>query len=541
MKDVELHLIDHLKKINTAPFLFIGSGFSKRYLNLEDWAGLMKKFSHLMPYEFEYYSSTANKDWAEVAELMAKDFHPIWWKEQQFENNRKQFKNQISSKQSPLKVEIAKYLNNIEYTYGLDEKNDKEIAALKNIVIDGIITTNWDLLLEQIFEEEEMQVYIGQKELLFSHPFEINEIYKIHGCSSIPDSLVLTTSDYKGYNEKNAYLAAKLLTVFIEHPVIFLGYSISDDNIQQILKAITRCLDQDNIHKLKDRLIFVERAGEEEDSFENNSSLTIGKITVPITRVKTNDYEKVYNALSQNKRKFSMKMMRQMKSQIYELVKTNDPEEKIHVVDGEYDNTQDIEFVIGVGVKSAVEEMQSNLEISATKDLSEHGYGGILDVELFNELLSDVPKYDYNSIVTISLPQILRSNQYVPLYRYVMESSVEAKLLDQKIVKKMKMCYSDFLTETQEKKIKNLPWDWQFKNINDVLKGFPDIKIALEQIPLLGKENLDCEELKEFLVKNSNFVKEKQTPEGTGIRRLFRIYDWLKYGQPEAVQKRLEK
>ncbi|MGR5997811.1 hypothetical protein ACT7DF_23040 [Bacillus cereus] len=58
MKDVELHLIDHLKKINTAPFLFIGSGFSKRYLNLEDWAGLMKKFSNLMPYEFEYYSST---------------------------------------------------------------------------------------------------------------------------------------------------------------------------------------------------------------------------------------------------------------------------------------------------------------------------------------------------------------------------------------------------------------------------------------------------------------------------------------------------
>ncbi|MCU5120152.1 SIR2 family protein [Bacillus cereus] len=541
MKDVELHLINHLKKINTAPFLFIGSGFSKRYLNLEDWAGLMKKFSNLMPYEFEYYSSTANKDWAEVAELMAKDFHPIWWKEQQFENNRKEFKDRISSKQSPLKVEIAKYLNSIKYTYGLNEKNDKEIAALKNVVIDGIITTNWDLLLEQIFEEQEMKVYIGQKELLFSHPLEINEIYKIHGCSSIPDSLVLTTSDYKGYNEKNAYLAAKLLTVFIEHPVIFLGYSISDDNIQQILKAITRCLDQDNIHKLKDRLIFVERAGQDEDSFENNSSLTIGKITVPITRIKTNDYEKIYNALAQNKRKFSMKMMRQMKSQIYELVKTNDPEEKIYVVDGEYDNTQDIEFVIGLGVKNVVEEIHSNHEISATKDLSEHGYGGMLDIELFNELLSDDPKYDYNSIVKISLPQILRSNQYVPLFRYVMESSIEAELLDPKITKKINMRYTDFLTETQEKKIKDLPWDWQFKNINEVLKGFPDIKIALEQIPLLGQENLNCDELKDFLIKNSNFVKEKQTPEGTGIRRLFRIYDWLKYGQSKDIRKRFRK
>ncbi|HDR3953196.1 TPA: SIR2 family protein [Bacillus anthracis] len=541
MKDVESHLIAHLKKINTAPFLFIGSGFSKRYLNLEDWAGLMKKFSNLMPYEFEYYSSTANKDWAEVAELMAKDFHPIWWKEQQFENNRKEFKDRISSKQSPLKVEVAKYLNSIEYKYGLDEKNDKEIAALKKIVIDGIITTNWDLLLEQIFEEQEMQVYIGQKELLFSHPLEINEIYKIHGCSSIPDSLVLTTSDYKGYNEKNAYLAAKLLTVFIEHPVIFLGYSISDDNIQQILKAITRCLDQDNIHKLKDRLIFVERAGQEEDSFENNSSLTIGKITVPITRVKTNDYEKIYNALAQNKRKFSMKMMRQMKSQIYELVKTNDPEEKIYVVDGEYDDTQDIEFVIGLGVKNVVEEMQSNHEISASKELSEHGYGGISDIELFNELLSDEPKYDYDSIVKISLPQILRSNQYVPLFRYVLESSVEDELLDSKIKNKLKMRYTDFLTETQKKNIKNLSWDWQFKNLDEVLKGFPDIKVAIEQIPLLGQKDLNCDDLKDFLIKNSKFVKEKNTPEGTGIRRLFRIYDWLKYGQSKDLRKRLGK
>lgn len=541
MKDVESHLIAHLKKINTAPFLFIGSGFSKRYLNLEDWAGLMKKFSNLMPYEFEYYSSTANKDWAEVAELMAKDFHPIWWKEQQFENNRKEFKDRISSKQSPLKVEVAKYLNSIEYKYGLDEKNDKEIAALKKIVIDGIITTNWDLLLEQIFEEQEMQVYIGQKELLFSHPLEINEIYKIHGCRSIPDSLVLTTSDYKGYNEKNAYLAAKLLTVFIEHPVIFLGYSISDDNIQQILKAITRCLDQDNIHKLKDRLIFVERAGQEEDSFENNSSLTIGKITVPITRVKTNDYEKIYNALAQNKRKFSMKMMRQMKSQIYELVKTNDPEEKIYVVDGEYDDTQDIEFVIGLGVKNVVEEMQSNHEISASKELSEHGYGGISDIELFNELLSDEPKYDYDSIVKISLPQILRSNQYVPLFRYVLESSVEDELLDSKIKNKLKMRYTDFLTETQKKNIKNLSWDWQFKNLDEVLKGFPDIKVAIEQIPLLGQKNLNCDDLKDFLIKNSKFVKGKNTPERTGIRRLFRIYDWLKYGQSKDLRKRLGK
>lgn len=234
-------------------------------------------------------------------------------------------------------------------------------------------------------------------------------------------------------------------------------------------------------------------------------------------------------------------MMRQMKSQIYELVKTNDPEEKIYVVDGEYDDTQDIEFVIGLGVKNVVEEMQSNHEISASKELSEHGYGGISDIELFNELLSDEPKYDYDSIVKISLPQILRSNQYVPLFRYVLESSVEDELLDSKIKNKLKMRYTDFLTETQKKNIKNLSWDWQFKNLDEVLKGFPDIKVAIEQIPLLGQKNLNCDDLKDFLIKNSKFVKEKNTPERTGIRRLFRIYDWLKYGQSKDLRKRLGK
>ena len=117
--------------------------------------------------------------------------------------------------------------------------------VLKRLNIDGIITTNYDDLIEAIFPK--FTKYVGQNELIFSSVLNIGEINKIQGCIYQPDSMVLTDEDYKGFNQKNAYLAAKLITIFIEHPIIFMGYSINDSNIIELLKSIVCCLDQDKI------------------------------------------------------------------------------------------------------------------------------------------------------------------------------------------------------------------------------------------------------------------------------------------------------
>ena len=64
--DLKQKLIDHFRTAPSAPFLFIGSGFSRRYLGLEDWEGLLRRFSeNLRP--FEYYLSTANEELPLVA------------------------------------------------------------------------------------------------------------------------------------------------------------------------------------------------------------------------------------------------------------------------------------------------------------------------------------------------------------------------------------------------------------------------------------------------------------------------------------------
>lgn len=136
---------------------------------------------------------------------------------------------------SILKIAISEHLSCAHF-----EPENEEIELLRRLgkrSISGVITTNYDVLLENIFPEYE--IYVGQEELLFNNISGIGEIYKIHGSITKPDSLVLTSLDYAQFEENASYLIAKLLTIFLEYPVIFMGYSLSDRNMLNIFKTIS--------------------------------------------------------------------------------------------------------------------------------------------------------------------------------------------------------------------------------------------------------------------------------------------------------------
>lgn len=88
----------------------------------------------------------------------------------------------------------------------------------------------------------EYKVYIGQQALLFSQLQGIAEVYKIHGSLNEPQSIVINENDYKEFKEKREDLAAKFLTIFMEYPIIFMGYSLYDTNIRDILSSIIKCM-----------------------------------------------------------------------------------------------------------------------------------------------------------------------------------------------------------------------------------------------------------------------------------------------------------
>ena len=252
---------DIITSLNKQPVLFIGSGFSKRYLGLENWEELLKKFiSDISNDEFKYemYASKISEEdyygkQAAIAKLLERDYNEAVFDNSKFDNFKIKNKDFIKKGISPFKIAIAEYFENINY----DIKENEEIKLLKEIQqknISGIITTNYDKFLEKIFHN--FKIFAGQEELIFSNLEGIAEIYKIHGTSSSPETIIITSDDYKKFEEKSDYLTAKLLTIFLEYPIIFIGYSINDKNIKNIFSSIAKCLKSRAVRKIKTKTNF---------------------------------------------------------------------------------------------------------------------------------------------------------------------------------------------------------------------------------------------------------------------------------------------
>lgn len=343
-------ILEHLRQFHTAPFLFVGSGIPRRYLGIDDWTGLLRRMSALTDRPFEYYRASGDGKEPQIATEIAKDLHPKWWDADQFAGSREAFKADAKNRESALKIEIAKYIE--QKSESITEMPDlqKELETLRNATIDGIITTNWDLLLEGLFPD--YKKFVGQEELLFSSPQSVGEIYKIHGCCTAPNSLIITADDYKSFKARNPYLAAKLLTIFVEHPIIFLGYSLSDPNVSQILGSIASCLTNTNIDQLRDRLILVHwEPNRDEFQISDTNIITCG-FNIPVKVVRVSEFTPIFEALCEIPRKFPARMLRRLKQHVYNLVQDNDPDNHLYVAD--IDDESDIsrlDVVFGVGFR----------------------------------------------------------------------------------------------------------------------------------------------------------------------------------------------
>jgi hypothetical protein len=513
---IEAKLTEILKSRGAGPFLFVGSGFSRRYLGLEDWKGLLSKFS-VAGYPFEYYLASADGDYPKAAKLLSHDFNEYWWKAAEYTASVERYKSKIVDSTSALRIEISNYLSSLSEAEVKKSAFPEEIELLSSLNVDGIITTNWDIFLEQLFPD--YKTYIGQDELLFSNPQEIGEIYKVHGCTTKPESLVLTSDDYARFHDKNPYLAAKLITVFVEHPVLFIGYSISDSNISDLLRSISLCVGKDNIEKLRKNLIFVQRVKDGEESGISDTYLTIDGVQIPLILVKTNDYAEVYKALGATKRKIPARVLRYCKEQLYELVKSLQPEKKLCVVDIDaIEQKEDVEFLVGVGVTSQV-----------TSIISEIGYEAIEAQDLITDLLHENKKYDPQRIISNVIKKAGRNTKNVPVFKYLHEIGVDSE----KSYKEKKIDLDKWVNrDIKDFRVKMYAvpfYKRRHQNISEIIATCT-AEQASTLIPFLARDKVDLDVLKKFLIDNELKFEYAASNYASYFRKLAALYDRLKWG-----------
>ncbi len=531
---MEKELEKYLKFDESLPFLFIGSGFSRRYLDTPDWLGLLTHFcNEINPsnpllisqyismaktkiYNDKLDSSSTNVLYSVVADFIEQEYNKIWYIDERFKDSRELHQDKVLNGYTPFRLALADFFVSAmnDHQHLLPEELEK-FSLLSHNSIAGIITTNYDTLLESIFN---FNSYVGQEKLLFSSIQGIGEIYKIHGCVTDPNSIVINSTDYSNLNSRSKYLAAKLMTIFVEHPIVFIGYSLSDEDIKNILDNIAICLDSSQLALLKNRFIFIDMLNESvsDDYLVSTVSYhTSSGKDFPMTKIQIKDYGKIYEALALNHAKYPVKWLRMLKENIYELVETNSPTDKIKIMlpFENMDSFENVEFVIGVGISK----------------LAESAYSSFSAEDIYMDIVFDDKKFDPDLLLERTMySHLSRTSGSMPLFKYLATAQKEIPICIRRYIKSD---YESFYNGSI-RKYRSTSYGNTIQEICNSYR-YPQNLYYVIRLPYT---NLSIEELGKYL---KNILTEHpqdiytgiEHPHSSDLRRLIKIYDWMCYSE----------
>ncbi|MCY8209777.1 hypothetical protein MOC28_20520, partial [Bacillus subtilis] len=107
------HLKQYIAKMNSRPILFVGSGFSQRYINSPTWKNLLIKLIDDNPeikMPIEYFIQNYNGDYAKIGSELVGYYQDYAWKNYEDETNFPSFLFKSTSKSIHLKYKIARIL-----------------------------------------------------------------------------------------------------------------------------------------------------------------------------------------------------------------------------------------------------------------------------------------------------------------------------------------------------------------------------------------------------------------------------------------------
>lgn len=520
-----MKLDDVIERLNTTPVLFIGSGMTRRYYGLPDWEGLLAHFAETVrpadEFAYTYYKRKASMMECKVgilpkvAELIQDDFDLAWFSNSEIRTVNDDGITAVKNGVSPFKVEVAQYIKDTCAESEFYREEIEMFASISEKSIAGVITTNYDNFLEAHLLG--YKKFIGQNQLVFSAIQGIAEIYKIHGSVEEPDSLVINEDDYVKFDEKRTYLAAKLMTIFMEYPIIFMGYSISDNNIQKIIKSIIDCLDGEQVKLLEDRFVFVEYKEDMTGVTASSYTIMIDGRELAMKKIQLSDYRLLYKALEKKKAKLPVRILRRFKQELYDYTITNIPTANLRVASIDDNRVADDELVLAIGKVS---------------DFGLKGLSGITGDEWYRNIILDDLEFSADDLLQYALPGLLR--QYsgrLPVNKYLANAKGTYEICDALVANQT---FESLISNTIKKNRKCLGTYNSIKEIWENEKQ--SLERATRLISHLTEEQICLEELENVLLEifseNVNILQDTESGNTrTNIRRMINIYDYLKWGK----------
>ncbi len=332
-----------LKERKMQPVFFIGSGLSRRYLESPNWENLLIRIAREVDCNYEGLKDLYNHEYERIAQeleyycfrhadkedidkkkrksilrdLIANIFieYVKAYKDKKIVDENTNLNKDICTQMDKIanmdkvndviKIEkVAEEYQNLSQKIKLCSDNFNkfiEINELKKVYPKAIITTNYDTMLEDIIFENRCNVHIGQEGILSSmDESDKIDLYKIHGCVTKPDTIIITKDDYDDFVEKGKYLYSKIFTIFCEYPIIFIGYSISDRNIKNILTAMMEIMTENQKVDFLKRIWVVDFVNykENESVVEKEIELFNGK-NIKVTCFCLMDYKQLYKCINE--------------------------------------------------------------------------------------------------------------------------------------------------------------------------------------------------------------------------------------------------
>ncbi len=496
-----MNIKEFIGNFKNHPVLFIGTGVSLRYLtNSYTWDGLLKQISFDLKENTEFYldlKSQCEEDgvynFEKLASLIEEEFNKTLISDRngKFKDINDIFYENMENGLNLSRFKI--YISKIFSELAVREEKEDEIAELKKARknIGSIITTNYDNLIEYIFEFNKL---IGNN-ILLSNPY--GSIYKIHGCSTEPEKIIITEKDYEQFDLKYELIRAQLLSLFIHHPIIFIGYGVGDNNIKKILKTIFTYVEpnSDLANEIRNNFLLIEYEKDADNEVISEHDIDMdGFSTVRINKIKTDNFSIIYQALANIHLPISAMDVRKVQNVVAEIYAGGKIEVKITE---DLDELRNGDKILAIGSSKTISyQYQTASELMAN-------YFKILE-ESNHQILVLIDKYK------------LQSTQYFPIYGF---SSINEEIEATERLKKQ-----------QKRNVKNCLnsiSDNQKKNHNTVQAIIDD-----ETIPTTYKvgsiiwnifeNNLELNDVEQYL-------KEFKPKNDTNYRKLLCAYDLKKY------------